>query len=73
VNAAKVWVEWEASKEGQQVKADLGQEVVVRKDVQAKEKWLSLASAGAWAGVTFDERLTKQSQMAELVKQYFPQ
>jgi iron(III) transport system substrate-binding protein len=71
-NAAKLWIEWEASKEGQQVKAELGSEVVVRKDVPTKEKWLSLETAGPWAGVTFADRLTKQNEMGEQVKKYFP-
>lgn len=71
-NAAKLWIEFEASKEGQQLKAEVGHEVVVRKDVAAKEKWLSLETAGAWAGVSFADRLTKQADMAERVKAYFP-
>ena len=36
-NAAKVWIEWETSQEGQQLKADLGYEVAIREDVSTKE------------------------------------
>jgi iron(III) transport system substrate-binding protein len=67
-NAAKVWIEWETSREGQQLKADLGYEVALRKDVTAKETWLRLDTAGPWAGIPFSDRLNKQEAMNERVK-----
>jgi iron(III) transport system substrate-binding protein len=71
-NAAKLWIEWEASKEGQQLKADVGAESVLRKDITVREPWLRLDNAGPWATVSFADRLTKQDAMAEQVKKYFP-
>lgn len=67
-NAAKLWIEWETSREGQQLKADLGYEVVLRTDVTTKETWLRLDTAGPWAGIPFADRLTKQAEMNERVK-----
>ncbi|MFN0074125.1 MAG: ABC transporter substrate-binding protein [Chloroflexota bacterium] len=67
-NAAKLWIEWETSKEGQQLKADLGYEVAIRTDVTTKETWLRLDTAGPWAGIPFADRLTKQADMNERVK-----
>jgi iron(III) transport system substrate-binding protein len=70
-NAAKVWIEWETSREGQQLKADLGYEVAIRKDVTAKETWLRLDTAGPWAGIPFSDRLNKQDAMNERVKSIY--
>jgi iron(III) transport system substrate-binding protein len=70
-NAAKVWIEWETSQEGQQLKADLGYEVAIRKDVSSKETWLRLDTAGPWAGIPFADRLTKQDAMNERVKSIY--
>lgn len=70
-NAAKLWIEWEVSKEGQQVKVDAGSETAIRNDVQAKESWLRLDTAGAWANVTFADRRSKQKEMGERVRAIF--
>jgi iron(III) transport system substrate-binding protein len=71
-NAAKVWIEWEVSKAGQQVKVDAGRETAIRTDVTAKEPWLRLDTAGAWASVTFADRENKQQEMQQTVKSFFP-
>jgi iron(III) transport system substrate-binding protein len=70
-NAAKLWIEWEVSKAGQQVKVDVGQETAIRNDVTAKETWLRLDTAGPWASVSFEDRATKQGEMAKTVQSYF--
>ena len=70
-NAAKLWIEWEASRAGQQVKVDVGQETAIRNDVDAKHTWLRLDTAGPWASVTFEERRSKQAEMASTVRTYF--
>jgi iron(III) transport system substrate-binding protein len=72
-NAAKLWIEWEVSKEGQQVKVDVGQETAIRNDVTAKQTWLRLDTAGAWATVSFDDRRSKQQEMGRVVSAYFTQ
>jgi iron(III) transport system substrate-binding protein len=70
-NAAKVWIEWEVSKAGQQVKVDAEQETALRTDVTAKQTWLRLDTAGPWASVTFEDRRTKQAEMGKTVQAYF--
>lgn len=70
-NAAKVWIEWEVSKAGQQVKVDAEQEAAIRNDVTAKQPWLRLDTAGPWASVTFEDRRSKQDEMAKTVQAYF--
>jgi iron(III) transport system substrate-binding protein len=70
-NAAKLWIEWEDSQAGQQVKADVGQETALRTDVKAQQTWLRLDTAGPWASVTFEDRRTKQAEMGQTVKSYF--
>jgi hypothetical protein len=59
------------SKAGQQVKVDVGQETAIRNDVTAKETWLRLDTAGPWASVSFEDRATKQGEMAKTVQSYF--
>lgn len=71
-NAAKLWIEWEVSNEGQQVKVDAGQETAIRNDVSAHETWLRLDTAGAWASISFDDRQSKQDAMRTTVKSFFP-
>ncbi|GAC1312940.1 MAG: ABC transporter substrate-binding protein [Chloroflexota bacterium] len=71
-NAAKLWIEWEVSSEGQQVKVNAGQETAIRKDVTARETWLRLDTAGAWASISFDDRQSKQDAMRTTVKSFFP-
>lgn len=71
-NAAKLWIEWEVSREGQQVKVNAGQETAIRKDVTAQETWLRLDTAGAWASISFDDRQSKQDEMRTTVKSFFP-
>jgi iron(III) transport system substrate-binding protein len=70
-NAAKLWIEWEVSRAGQQVKVDVGQETAIRNDVTAKETWLRLDTAGPWASVSFEDRGTKQSEMGKTVQSFF--
>ncbi|MEI6537200.1 MAG: extracellular solute-binding protein, partial [Verrucomicrobiaceae bacterium] len=70
-NAAKVWIEWEVSRAGQQVKGDIGQETAIRSDITAKETWLRLDTAGPWASVSFEDRRTKQAEMGTIVKSFF--
>jgi iron(III) transport system substrate-binding protein len=70
-NAAKLWIEWEVSKQGQQVKVDVGQETAIRNDVTAKETWLRLDTAGPWASVSFEDRGTKQGEMGKTVQSFF--
>lgn len=70
-NAAKLWIEWEVSKAGQQVKVDVGQETAIRTDVAASQTWLRLDSAGPWASVSFADRGSKQPEMGQTVKSFF--
>lgn len=70
-NAAKLWIEWEVSKAGQQVKVDAEQETAIRNDVTAKQSWLRLDTAGPWASVSFEDRRTKQDLMGKTVQAYF--
>jgi iron(III) transport system substrate-binding protein len=70
-NAARLWIEWEVSRAGQQVKVDVGQETALRTDVTARETWLRLDTAGPWASVSFDDRATKQTEMGKTVQSFF--
>lgn len=70
-NAAKLWIEWEVSQAGQQVKVDVGQETAIRTDVTASQTWLRLDTAGPWASVSFADRASKQAEMGKTVQSFF--
>lgn len=70
-NAAKLWIEWEVSHEGQQLKAEIGEESAIRTDVEAAETWLRMDTAEPWAAVPFEDRLTRRDEMGETIARFF--